>query len=73
MSALDSSKPFDELTDDEMAELAAHDWTPGQIKRAMSMALEMGDMPAVVSLLGRLATKAPREAAAIMAVIEAGR
>lgn len=67
----DFTKPFDELTDDEMAELAAYDWTAGQIMRAISMALNMGDMEAVVSLLGRLALKDPKSAAAIVAVIEA--
>lgn len=64
-------KPFDELTDDEMAELEAMDWTPGQIMRAISMALDLRDMPAVISLLHRLAVKDPESAAAIVTVIKA--
>jgi hypothetical protein len=64
-------KPFEDLTEDEMQALEAHDWSPGQIMRAIRMALDMGDMAAVVSLLGRLAKKDPRSAAAIVAVIEA--
>lgn len=70
MNAFD--KPWEELTDNDMAELEAHDWTAAQIITAMSMALEMGDMEAHVALLGRLATKDPRAAAAVLAVIEAG-
>ena len=71
MGALESGKAFDDLTDEEMVELEAIDWTPGQIMAAISMALEMGDMEATVGLIGRLATKDPRSAAAILAVIEA--
>lgn len=71
MSALDSGKPFDELTDAEMAELDAYDWSAGQILAAIKMAMEMGDMHAVVSLMRRLAAKDPKAAAALLAVIEA--
>jgi len=71
MSALDSGKPFDELTDEEMAELEAYDWTAEQILAAIGMALDLRDMEAVASLLHRLALKDPKAAAAILAVIEA--
>jgi hypothetical protein len=70
MSAL--GKPFDELTDAEMAELERYDWSAGQIMRAVSMALDLGDMEAVVSLLHRLAVKDPEAAAAIVTVIKRG-
>jgi hypothetical protein len=71
VNALHADKPFDELTDAEMAELDAHDWTAGQIMRAMSMAMKDGDMEAVVQLLRRLALKDPKAAAAILAAMEA--
>lgn len=71
VSALDSGKPFDDLTDDEIAELEARDWSAGEIMRAMSMALERRDMPVVADLLHRLAIKDPKAAAAILAAIEA--
>jgi hypothetical protein len=71
VSALDSGKPFDELTDAELDELDAYDWSSGQIMRAISMGLDRHDMEAVALLLRRLATKDPKAAAAILAVIEA--
>lgn len=64
-------KAFDDLTDDELRQLEDHDWTPGQIMRAMSMALSDGNTVAFVQLLDRLSRKDPRKAAAILAVIEA--
>lgn len=67
MSVFD--KPFDELTDDEIAELEATDWTPGQILRAISMAR---DMEAVVSLLHRVAVKDPEAAGVIVTAIKRG-
>ena len=72
MSALGSGKPFDELTDAEMAELEAIDWTPGQIMKAISLALEMRDMQAVISLLHRLAVKDPETAGVIVEAIKRG-
>ena len=68
-----TSKSFDELTDEELAELERRDWSATEIMNAMSMALKEGDMPATASLLERLARKDPRKAAAILAVIEASR
>lgn len=71
MNAPDFGKPFEELDEDEIAQLEAHDWTAGQIMSALSMAMEMGELEAAVSLLRRLALKDPKSAAAILAVIEA--
>lgn len=71
MSTLDSSKPFEELSDDELAELEARDWTAEQILTAIGLALKASDIEAVVALLHRLALKDPRQASAILAVIEA--
>jgi hypothetical protein len=71
MSALDSGKPFEDLSDDELAELEARDWSAGEIMRAISLAITEGEMAAVVSLLQRLAVKDPKSAAAIVAMIEA--
>lgn len=73
MSALDSSKPFDELTDAELAELEAHDWTSEQIQGAIALALKSGDMESAASLLLRLAKKDPTTAGLIVAMIEARR
>ena len=64
-------KPFEELTDEELAELDARDWTSEQIVKAIGMALDDLNMQAVVDLLHRLARKDPRKAAAILAMIEA--
>lgn len=72
MSVLDSGKSFDELTDAEMAELEAIDWTAAQIMKAISMALELRDMEAVISLLHRLAVKDPEAAGAIVTAIKRG-
>lgn len=71
MSALESRKPFEDLTDDEIAELEARDWSADEIMRAINLALKEREMDAVVSLLHRLAVKDPRSAAAIVAMIEA--
>ena len=73
MSVLNSDKPFEELTDAEVAELEAIDWTPGQIMRAISMALEAREMSAVIDLLHRLTKVDPKSAAAIIIAIEARR
>jgi hypothetical protein len=72
MSALESGKPFEDLTDNELAELEARDWSPDEIRRAISLAIKLGEMSSVVSLLHRLAVKDPKSAAAILAIIEAG-
>lgn len=72
VSALHSDKAFEDLTDAELDELAAHDWTPGQIMRAISMALEARDMEAVIGLLHRLALKDPEAAGVIVAAIKRG-
>lgn len=71
MSATSEGRAFDDLTDAEVAELEARDWTADEILRAISMALEASDFEVVADLLRRLALKAPKKAAAILAVIEA--
>jgi hypothetical protein len=63
-------KPFEDLTDSEMAELEATDWTSEQIVTAIGMALDELNMEAVVALLHRLALKDPSKAALILAMIE---
>lgn len=70
MSVLDSDKPFDELTDAEIAELEAIDWTAEQIMAALSMALRDGAMEAAVDLTARLARKDPAKAALIVGLIQ---
>lgn len=72
MSVLDNDKPFDELTDAELAELEAIDWSPGQIMRAIDMALREGAMEAVIDLLHRLAIKDPEAANVIVTAIKRG-
>lgn len=64
-------KPFEELSNDELAELEARDWTADEIMRAILLALKEREMGAVVDLLKRLAMKDPKSAAAVLAVIEA--
>lgn len=71
MSALGSGKAFEDLTDEELAELEAHDWTAEQIIAALAMALRDGATEAAVDLLARLTRKDPRAAAAVLAIIEA--
>jgi hypothetical protein len=64
MSALDSGKAFEDLTDAELDELAARDWSAAEIILAIGAALEARDMPAVASLMHRLALKDPQSAVA---------
>lgn len=66
MSAPDFGKPFKDLSADEIRQLEEHDWTPGQIMRAMVVALQMGEMEAVADLLQRLALKDDPAAANII-------
>ena len=71
MSAPESGKDFDDLSDDEVRELENRDWSVGEIMRAINLALEARDMPAVAALMMRLAVKDPAAAQAILTVIEA--
>lgn len=64
------SKPLEELTDAEMAELRNADWTEVQIMAAISLALQDGAMEAVVDLIARLERKNPRKAALLVDFIK---
>lgn len=63
------SKPFDELTDEELKELEERDWTSEQITHAISLALKDGAMEAVAQLLHRLARVDPRKAGFLLDAI----
>jgi hypothetical protein len=64
-----ADKPFEDLTEAELAALDSYDWSAEQILTAISLALRDRQMEAVVQLLHRLALKDPVAAGLITAVI----
>lgn len=68
---LASGKPFDELTDDEMAALESRQWTAEEVMRAISLALQQRDMPAAANLLCRLAVLDPDAAELVLLTLKA--
>ena len=67
---LGSGKDFDDLTDEELAELEARDWTEAEILAAFMMALEDGAVGAGAALVARLARKNLQAAQRLVELIE---